>query len=268
MSAKRWITLLASTVLVALVLVNAPATLAASEPSHLSPELRPVDLTTGPQLPPDFEPQVPEGTAGRRGVNVRTGPSTRYQRIGYLAPGAVARITGRFADWWRIDYEGGEGWIYGGIVAATRPEQVPAVELDLPIVAPSPPVVPPPAAPHEIAEQRWIDIDLSEQRLTAYENGEPVHSYPVSTGLPRTPTVEGQFRIWIKLRYDDMSGPDYDLKDVPYVMYFYQGYGLHAATWHNNFGHPMSHGCVNQTVEDAAWLFEFAEVGTLVNVHD
>jgi lipoprotein-anchoring transpeptidase ErfK/SrfK len=111
-------------------------------------------------------------------------------------------------------------------------------------------------------------VDLSEQRLTAYKSGAPVRSFLVSTGLPATPTPVGRFRIWIKLRYDDMAGPGYYLEDVPFVMYFHEGYGLHGVTWHANFGHRMSHGCVNLPTAEAAWLFDFAEVGTLVNVHE
>jgi len=125
-----------------------------------------------------------------------------------------------------------------------------------------------PADPAGIEEARWIDVDLSEQRVTAYEGQTPVRTTLVSTGLPGTPTPEGQFRIWIKLRYDDMAGPGYYLEDVPYVMYFYQGYGLHGVFWHGNFGHPMSHGCVNLPTPEAEWLFNWAEVGTLVNVHE
>jgi lipoprotein-anchoring transpeptidase ErfK/SrfK len=64
-----------------------------------------------------------------------------------------------------------------------------------------------------------------------------------------------------------MSGPGYYLPDVPYIMYFYKGYGLHGTYWHNNFGTPMSHGCVNLTIPDAAWLYNFSSVGTVVNVH-
>ncbi len=103
--------------------------------------------------------------------------------------------------------------------------------------------------------------------LTAYEGNVPVRVIAVSTGLPRTPTPTGQFRIWAKLRYDDMSGPGYYLPNVPYVMYFYGGYGLHGTYWHNNFGRPMSHGCVNLPTSEAEWLFHWAEVGTLVNIH-
>jgi len=128
--------------------------------------------------------------------------------------------------------------------------------------------MPAPARPDGIDEARWIDVDLTAQSLTAYEGDTPVHSTLVSTGLPGTPTPVGQFRIWIKLRYDDMAGADYYIEDVPFVMYFHQGYGLHGVTWHGNFGHPMSHGCVNLPTAEAEWLFNWADVGTLVNVHD
>jgi len=110
-------------------------------------------------------------------------------------------------------------------------------------------------------------VDLTRQTLTAYVGQTPVRTTPISTGLSRTPTPVGQYRIYLKLRYDDMSGPGYYLPDVPYTMYFYRGYGLHGTYWHNNFGHPMSHGCVNLPTPEAEWLFNWAEVGTLVNVH-
>ena len=63
-----------------------------------------------------------------------------------------------------------------------------------------------------------------------------------------------------------MSGPGYYLPDVPYVMYFYQSYGLHGTYWHSNFGQPMSHGCVNLPTPEAEWFFNWAEVGTPVHV--
>jgi lipoprotein-anchoring transpeptidase ErfK/SrfK len=115
--------------------------------------------------------------------------------------------------------------------------------------------------------EHWIDVDLTNQRLVAYEGDTPVYWVTVSTGLPGTPTVTGQYRIYVKYPAQTMSGPGYYLPDVPYVMYFYQGYGIHGTYWHNNFGHPMSHGCVNTPTPDAQWLYNWAEVGTLVNVH-
>jgi lipoprotein-anchoring transpeptidase ErfK/SrfK len=149
--------------------------------------------------------------------------------------------------------------------STTLQEPGPLVPTDA-LIAPTP--IPLPALPGGITEERWIDVDLSEQRFTAYEGNALVHSFLVSTGLPATPTPVGQFRIWIKLRYDDMAGAEYYIEDVPFVMYFHQGYGLHGVTWHGNFGHPMSHGCVNLPTEEAKWLFDFAEVGTLVNIHE
>ncbi len=114
---------------------------------------------------------------------------------------------------------------------------------------------------------RWIDVDLSQQMLYAYEGNTIVASFLVSTGVPAYPTVTGQFHIYIKLESTLMAGYGYYLPNVPYTMYFYYGYGLHGTYWHNNFGHPMSHGCVNMYTPDAQWLFYWASVGTLVNIH-
>lgn len=117
------------------------------------------------------------------------------------------------------------------------------------------------------AGERWIDINLSTQLLTAYEGNEAVRSFVISSGRAGTPTVVGEFSIWIKVRIQDMSGPGYYLTDVPYVMYFFEDYGIHGTYWHDNFGTPMSAGCVNMTIDDSYWMFQFASVGTTVNVH-
>jgi lipoprotein-anchoring transpeptidase ErfK/SrfK len=114
---------------------------------------------------------------------------------------------------------------------------------------------------------RWIDINLSEQRTYAYEGDNLINSFIVSTGTWRYPTVTGTYNVYVKYRYADMSGPGYYLPDVPYVMYFYKGYGLHGTYWHNNFGTPMSHGCVNLQTDDAGWLFDWSHIGIVVNVH-
>lgn len=122
--------------------------------------------------------------------------------------------------------------------------------------------------PNEMAnEGRWIDVDVGGQQVVAYEGVEPVRTFIVSTGTLYHPTVLGQFRIYVKLYATDMAGPGYYLPSVPYTMYFYQGYSLHGTYWHSNFGTPMSHGCINMRTDEAAWLFDFASVGTLVNIH-
>ncbi|MGD8751743.1 MAG: L,D-transpeptidase family protein [Anaerolineales bacterium] len=115
--------------------------------------------------------------------------------------------------------------------------------------------------------ERWIDVNLSTQRVFAYQGKKLKNSFVVSTGTWRYPTVTGQYHIYVKYLYADMSGPGYYLLDVPYVMYFYKGYGIHGTYWHNNFGTPMSHGCINLTINDAGWMFNWASVGTLVNIH-
>ena len=116
-------------------------------------------------------------------------------------------------------------------------------------------------------DTRWIDVDLTNQRIYAYEGGTLVNWFLVSTGTWLTPTVTGEYRIYVKYLKANMHGPGYFLPDVPYVMYFHQSYGLHGTYWHNNFGAPMSHGCINLKTEDAAWLYDWSSIGTVVNVH-
>lgn len=132
--------------------------------------------------------------------------------------------------------------------------------------------------------EKWIEVDVTNQKVTAWEGDVPVMSFTVSTGLPNTPTVLGKFNIYWKLTSTLMVGSDYYLPEVPYTMYFYAGYALHGTYWHSNFGQPMSHGCVNLETSQAKQLFEWAnpvlppgqaEVvastdnpGTLVVVHE
>jgi lipoprotein-anchoring transpeptidase ErfK/SrfK len=121
-----------------------------------------------------------------------------------------------------------------------------------------------PVAPRD----KWIVIDVSKQTLTAYEWETPVLSAAVSTGKPYTPTPLGEFAIYARVPVQDMKGPGYLLRDVRYIAYFAGEYAIHATYWHDNFGQPMSHGCVNMRTADARWLYEWAPIGTLVRVHD
>lgn len=114
---------------------------------------------------------------------------------------------------------------------------------------------------------RWIDVNLSAQQIYAYEGDVLVNSFIVSTGVYGTPTVTGEFNIYVKVPMQDMSGPGYYLHDVPWVMFFYDEYGFHGTYWHNNFGTPMSRGCINLRIEDSEWLYHWASVGTPVVVH-
>jgi len=117
--------------------------------------------------------------------------------------------------------------------------------------------------------EKHIYVNLSTQTLSAYEGKNLILQTPVSTGLwGKTPT--GEFTIWTKFRSTRMSGGSgadyYDLPNIPYVMFFYgdnapasSGFSLHGTYWHNNFGHTMSHGCVNMKTTDAGKIFEWAD---------
>lgn len=106
--------------------------------------------------------------------------------------------------------------------------------------------------------EKWIEVNVTTQQVIAWEGQKPVMSFVVSTGLPQTPTILGEFNIYWKLESTLMTGPGYYLPEVPYTMYFYKGYALHGTYWHNNFGQPMSHGCVNLQTDNAKQLFEWA----------
>jgi lipoprotein-anchoring transpeptidase ErfK/SrfK len=111
-----------------------------------------------------------------------------------------------------------------------------------------------------------IVVVLREQKVYAYENGKLLHSSLASTGTTYHPTPVGKYKIYVKYASTLMTGPGYYLPNVPYTMYFYGGYGLHGTYWHNNFGRPMSHGCVNLPTPEARWFYEWAPVGTPVTV--
>jgi hypothetical protein len=139
---------------------------------------------------------------------------------------------------------------------------------------------------------KWIEVSIPRQSLVAYEGTTPVYVTLVSTGVGGTgdpeethATIQGTFKVYEKHVTVTMDGHEasdaFDLRDVPFVQYFHKGYALHAAYWHDDFGHAHSHGCVNLAPIDAAWLFRWtdprvpagwhavmAKEGTLVWVHD
>lgn len=122
----------------------------------------------------------------------------------------------------------------------------------------------------EVASNKRIEVDLTNQKVYAYEGDSRVYEFLVSTGKwGRTPT--GEFTIWVKVKSQVMSGGSkalhtyYYLPNVPWVMFFYnkdvaksRGFSFHGTYWHNNFGHPMSHGCINMRIEDAKVLYDWA----------
>ena len=120
----------------------------------------------------------------------------------------------------------------------------------------------------EASQERWIQIDLKKQRLIAWEGANPVYAIVISTGKGSTPTRPGIFNIQAKLAKSRMRGADYDVPNVPYVMFYTGNYAIHGAFWHRRFGTPVSHGCVNVAVNHAHWLFDWASVGTPVLIND
>lgn len=112
-------------------------------------------------------------------------------------------------------------------------------------------------------EEKWVEVHLKQQKLRAWEGNKIVQEFSISSGL-WAPTPKGDFSIWYKTRAQRMKGGSkelgtyYDLPNVPHNMFFYKGYAIHGAYWHNNFGTPMSHGCVNSPLVQVAQLFEWA----------
>jgi lipoprotein-anchoring transpeptidase ErfK/SrfK len=124
-----------------------------------------------------------------------------------------------------------------------------------------------------------IEVNLGAQHVLAFEGGTKVNELVVSTGLwGRTPT--GSFTIQRRVSSQTMAGGNraigtyYYLPGVPWVQFFgnaqipwSRGYSFHGTYWHNNFGHPMSHGCINMKTPDAKWLWDWAPMGTPVNIY-
>lgn len=141
--------------------------------------------------------------------------------------------------------------------------------------------------------RKWIDVSIRQQLLVAYEGNRPVYATLISSGRggmgdpeETHSTPRGTFMIHAKhvtatMSGDEASDETYELEDVPYVQYFHEGYALHGAYWHDEFGDMRSHGCINLPPRAAAWLFEWThptvpdswhgamnlEAGTLVYVH-
>ena len=116
---------------------------------------------------------------------------------------------------------------------------------------------------NQTGEEKWIEVSLEEQKTRAWEGSKIVLEFPISSGK-WAPTPKGTYYIWYKTKSQKMEGGSknlgtyYYLPNVPHNMFFHKGYALHGAYWHNNFGQPMSHGCVNEPLANAAEIFNWA----------
>lgn len=170
----------------------------------------------------------------------------------------------------------------GQTIAAARGVDTAAVaQGDLPaysetLFTPPPPPAPtaarPAGAPSGV---KMIDVNLSEQYLTAFEGDTVVYESYISSGAGENVTPVGTFSVFSKLASDDMRGADPNLPggqyfqpDVPWVMYFAAGgYAIHGVYWHSSFGTPRSHGCVGTPVGGASFLYNWAPIGTMIYIH-
>ena len=132
-----------------------------------------------------------------------------------------------------------------------------------------------PIPPEGVDSNRWIEINLFQQTMAVYEDGQLVYASLVTSGIAPLYTRPGLFQIYEKKDLETMQGATaedrsdfYYLQDVPWTMYFDEARALHAAYWRTHFGYPASHGCVNLSPTDANWIFHWAEEGDYVWVHD
>lgn len=129
--------------------------------------------------------------------------------------------------------------------------------------------------PDGVDNGRWIEVNLYEQTLGIYEDGQLYYATLIASGIDPFFTRPGLFQIYEKLEKTNMSGAFeadrsdyYYLENVPYTLYYDEARALHGAYWRTMFGYPQSHGCVNLSIGDAAILYEWAEVGDWVYVWD
>ncbi|MBI4671735.1 MAG: LysM peptidoglycan-binding domain-containing protein [Chloroflexi bacterium] len=216
-------------------------------------------------------PTVPQ-TAPTVYYTVRPGDTLAAIALRYgVTPAAIAQANG-LTNWNFVWY--GQRLQIPGATNVNGVAPPPAANSQPSAPQPNTPPPNPLAAPavNPPTTGKWIDVNVTQQTITAYEGTLPLKTVLVSTGLPRTPTVLGTFKILRKYPAVHMTGGTpgydyYDLPNVPYTMFFYQGYAIHGTYWHSNFGHPMSHGCVNAPTEEAKWFYEWAPVGTPVVSH-
>ncbi len=206
-------------------------------------------------------------------VNMRSGPGTEYPVVLRLRPGIVLKVEadttpGDGHDWYKVVFDKELRYperVHGDWYIAADPESV------RPFEDPGESNLKPDAP---ITTNKRIVVDLSKEMLYAYDGTDLFMEESISTGVDLDPTPVGTFSIYKKTPSRYMQGPlpgvsdqYYDLPGVPWDLYFTLGGAvLHGAYWHNDFGEPRSHGCVNQTPENAKKLYEWADLGTPVTV--
>lgn len=130
-----------------------------------------------------------------------------------------------------------------------------------------------PTSPNAEKIAKRIDVDLDSQTLSYYFDDKMLESFKISSGVASMPTPKGEFTVLDKVPSKNYGGSGFNFyyPDTKWNLHFttrYWRYYIHGAYWHDNFGQPMSHGCINVAYENMERLYEFAEVGTTVNIFD
>ncbi|HEY2595715.1 MAG TPA: L,D-transpeptidase [Chloroflexota bacterium] len=242
---------------------------------------------------PDDTFTVWHGVVREGGAYRRSAPSSSGEILEDLDPGTPVRVdrwvsgSMLYPDvitWGEVDPEDGGGYIFGGALAGVLP-----------------PVVPPPPDSMQDYGGTWIDVNMTLDVVTAYQDGTPVKMMLASPGRPGYETDTGAFSVRSRQLSQEMKGPGYDVPNVPHVQYFFGGEALHGRYWtlpgvmgqpsaevDDNgqiqvlddpyadaggansgvaFGVPSSHGCVGLDLDSATWLYSISGYGTPVEVH-
>ncbi len=196
------------------------------------------------------------GEINSDGVTVRKGMALASDKVGTLSSANRVKVLKEvYGDWingvnlwYQID-----GGMYPGAYIFS--------DYVTPMEQPSPPQkfdIPEGVAPSD----KWIDVDLAKKVLTLFDYDKPVFATYISPGRPENPTETGTYRVWYKLAKAEMKGGPplhsyrYDLKNIPWVMFYNYDYAIHGTYWHDKFGTPQSAGCTNMTQGDAKYIFD------------
>ena len=196
------------------------------------------------------------GQIAASGVTVRKGPGVSFEKAGALSSAervkVLEEVFGEWVDgknlWYKIDggkYAG--NYVFSDYVTPMA-QPVPPVEFKIPEGVNT--------------GDNWIDVDLTKKILTLFDYDKPLFATYIASGRAENPTRTGTYRVWYKLKKAEMQGGPplhsyrYDLKNIPWTMFYNYDYAIHGTYWHDRFGSQQSAGCTNMTQGDAKYIFD------------